>query len=243
MEDARNDYRFHADLRPGAAVRRSICASPLLSENRVLGVVRLSAAVPGAFHADDLRLLDIFAGLAAVNLRNILLYQKMQELAVRDSLTGLYVNRFFYEQLTAEIQKSGFSKSLFSVILLDVDFFKRTNDEYGHVVGDIVLKNVAAIISESAGSHGLVARYGGEEFAVLLPGRGKKEAMQVAEKMRARIEIAKFSLRRSESRVTASLGVASFPGEGRTREEILWKADQYLYAAKHSGRNRVCGST
>src|SRR3989338_8304469 len=123
VEDTRSDYRFHADLRSGPDVRRSVCASPLLSENRVLGVVRLSAAPPGVFHADDLRLLDIFAGIGAVNLRNMLLYQKMRELAVRDSLSKLYVNRYFMEQTASEIQKAGFSKSRLSVILLDIDFF------------------------------------------------------------------------------------------------------------------------
>lgn len=242
VEDTRNDYRFHADLRSGPEVRRSICASPLLSENRVLGVLRLCAAEPRVFHADDLRLLDIFAGIGAVNLRNILLYQKMQELAIQDSLTKLYVNRYFMQRVATEIQGADFNKSVFSIILLDIDFFKRYNDEYGHVVGDIVLKNIASILSETVGNQGVVARYGGEEFGVLLPGKNKKEAIRVAEQIRAGIENAQFSLRRAESRVTASLGVASFPEEGRTREEILWKADQQLYAAKHSGRNRVCGS-
>jgi diguanylate cyclase (GGDEF)-like protein len=242
IEDTRNDYRFHADLRSGPAVRRSICASPLLSENRVLGVLRLSAPEPKVFHADDLRLLDIFAGIGAVNLRNILLYQKMQELALRDSLTGLYVNRYFMERVASEIEKSAFSKSHFSVILLDIDYFKRYNDDYGHVVGDIVLRNIAAIILDAVGNEGLVARYGGEEFAVLLPGKDKNTALAVAEKIRGEIEKAKFSLRRAEGNVTASLGVAMYPAEGRTREEILWKSDQHLYHAKHSGRNRVCGS-
>ncbi len=243
IEDARNDFRFHMDLRPGSAGRRSICASPLLSENRVLGVIRLSDPEPHVFHTDDLRLLDILAGVGAVNLRNALLYQKMRELATRDSLTGLYVNRYFMEQLSSEIRKADLSKSQLSVILLDIDFFKKINDEYGHVVGDIVLKNIAAILVREAPVEALTARYGGEEFVLFLPGQSKKEALRIAESIRGEVEKDRLLLRRAEARVTASLGVATFPEQGRTPEEILWKADQCLYAAKQSGRNRVCGST
>ena len=120
-------------------------------------------------------------------------------------------------------------------------FFKRYNDEYGHVVGDIVLKNIAATLLKSITPSDLAARYGGEEYVVLLPGKTKDRALMIAEDIRWQIERNKLSLRRLETRVTASLGVAAFPEDGRTKEEILWAADKCLYQAKNLGRNRVCG--
>ncbi len=243
IEDAQNDFRFSIETRAGIEGIRSVCASPLVTENKVLGVIRASSPKPSAFDTDDLRLLDHYASLAAVTLRNILLYQKMGELAIRDSLTGLYLNRYFQKRLSEEMLRSAMNKASFSVLLLDIDHFKRYNDEYGHAAGDIVLKNIAAILQSSVSKSDLVARYGGEEFVILLPGKTAKEAAAAAEKIRAKIESAVFVFRRIEGRVTASIGVASYPDSGPTSEALLWKVDHFLYEAKNGGRNRVCGSS
>ncbi len=242
IEDTRNDFRFPKELAVEFKRLRSLCVSPLVTENKVLGVVRVSSEKPLVFTSDDLRLLDIFSALGAVTLKNILLYEKMEELAARDSLTNLYLYRYFQERLLEEISRANFNKLTFSIILLDIDHFKHYNDDYGHAAGDIVLKNIAAIILKCTEPVDLVARYGGEEFAILLPNKGRKEALQLAEKIRTEIERSKFRVRRIEGRVTASLGVAVFPEGGRTREELIWTADRYLYQAKESGRNRVCGN-
>ncbi len=242
VEDSENDFRFPKEALEDAAHHRSLCASPLITENKVLGVVRASSGVPNTFSTDDLRLLDIFSSLGAVTLRNILLYQKTEELAIRDSLTGLYLNRYFQERLSEEIRRAHFGQSAFSLLLIDLDFFKRYNDDYGHAAGDMVLRNVTAIISKCVQPVGFVARYGGEEFVVLLPSKGKRAAMNAAEKIRAEIEKARFLVRRVEGRVTVSIGVTAFPQGGRTREELIWAVDKNLYEAKSGGRNRVCGS-
>lgn len=242
IEDARNDFRFPADARPGAAPLGALCASPLMTENRVLGVLRISSQKENVFDADDLRLLDIFSNLAAVILKNDLLYDRMQELALRDSLTGLYLNRYFQERLNEEIARARFNNSPFSIILLDIDLFKRYNDEFGHAVGDLILKGIASIILKCVSPVDFVARYGGEEFVILLPKKEQKEAKQIAEKIRSEIEKHPFYIRRAEKRVTASLGVASFPEDGKAREELIRTADRFLYDAKNLGRNRVCGS-
>jgi diguanylate cyclase (GGDEF)-like protein len=218
---------------------RSLCASPLVTENKVLGVVRVNSSRAGTFNADDLRLLDVISGLGAVTLRNLLLYAKMEELAIRDSLTGLYVNRYFQERLAEEISRAFLDKTSFSLILLDIDYFKKYNDEYGHSAGDLVLRNISTLISHCVEPSDIVARYGGEEFIVLLPNRKKKEAALFAEKIRSEIEKNRFMLRRAEGRVTASLGVATFPDEGRTKEEIIWAVDKKMYKAKSQGRNQV----
>jgi diguanylate cyclase (GGDEF)-like protein len=241
IEDSRNDFRFPAEKRSEGELLVSVCVSPLITENRVLGVMRVNSSQVAAFTSDDLRLLDILSSLGAVMLRNRLLHEKMEELAIRDSLTGLYVNRYFQERLAEEIMRANLKKGIFTVLMLDIDFFKRINDEFGHTAGDLVLKNVASSILGSLDTADLAARYGGEEFVILLPDTGAKPARERAERIRAHIEKSKFYLRRAENRVTASIGVAVFPADGRTKEEIIRAVDRNLYQAKKTGRNRVCG--
>ena len=178
VEDSQNDFRFPADDKLDRNRLRSLSACPLVTENKVLGVLRVGSSKPNAFSTDDLRLLDIFSSLGAVTFRNILLYQRMGELAIRDGLTGLYLNRYFQGRLAEEIERGLLSKSVFSVLLLDVDHFKVYNDDFGHAAGDIVLKTVADVIRESLEPADLVARYGGEEFVILLPNKTKGSAVQ-----------------------------------------------------------------
>lgn len=242
IEDAQSDFRFSREAAEAVSHLRSVCASPLMIENKVLGVLRVGSDKPQVFDTDDLRLLDIFSSLAAVTLKNILLYRQTRELAIRDSLTGLYLNRYFQEKLSSEIQRANFDNINFSLILIDIDFFKRYNDEYGHAAGDLVLKNVTSLILKCVKPVDFVARYGGEEFAVILPDKKKKEALAIAEKIRLSIEKNKFLVRRTQAHVTVSSGVAVFPEGGKTREELLWTADKNLYQAKNQGRNRVCGN-
>ncbi len=241
IDDATADFRFAADAAPGAERIRSVCASPLVTENKVLGVVRAYSSKPGRFSTDDLRLLDVFSSFGAVTLRNLLLYDTMRELATRDSLTGLYVNRCFREMLEEEIRKAEYLKRPFALILVDIDYFKRYNDEYGHSAGDLVLRNIGALLQKGIGPAEFAARYGGEEFTLLLPGSSRKEAVALAEKLRRQIEKSVIVLRRVERHVTASFGVSVYPEDGRTKEELLWAADKHLYEAKNTGRNRVCG--
>ena len=126
---------------------------------------------------------------------------------------------------------------------MDIDHFKRYNDEFGHSAGDQVLKSIAEVLSQAMSGVDLVARYGGEEFAILLPNKTKAEAMLLAESVRQTIEKNSIYLRRVETRVTASLGVASYPDSGLTREEMIRAADELLYQAKRAGRNQVCGNS
>lgn len=243
VNDLQNDFRFPREKKTDGKSMRSVCAGPLMTGNKVLGVLRVSAPDAGAFSTDDLHLLDIFSNLGSVTLKNMLLYSKMQEMATHDGLTGLYLSRFFLARLSEERRRADETRKPFALIIADVDHFKRTNDEYGHSAGDIVLKNIASVITKCIDTSDLAARYGGEEFLILLPNRNKKEAMRVAEKLRAAIETNKFMFRRVEERVTASLGVASYPEDARTDEELIRIADRYLYESKRLGRNRVCGST
>ncbi len=243
IEDALNDFRFATVRKESTGSLRSVCACPLVTENKVLGVLRASSRRTRAFSSDDLHVLDIISSLAAVTLRNRLLYDRMEELAIRDTMTGLYLNRYFQERFREELARASLKPTDLSLILLDVDHFKKYNDEFGHTAGDTVLKNIAKVIQRFLEPEEIGARYGGEEFVLLLPHQDKASAMKIAENIRQEIEAQKLVLRRIERPVTISLGVASYPKDGKTAEELLLVADKHLYKAKDGGRNRVCGNT
>ena len=241
VEDAKKDFRFNIqDVEANARNVRSLVSAPLISENKLLGILRLDNVSPRAYSADDLRLLDIISDLAAVAIENSLLYRESEKLAITDGLTGLFVHRYFQERFGEEISRSLWTDSQFAFLMLDIDDFKQYNDKYGHIAGDIVLKKVAGLITSSVHPGDIVARYGGEEFAVLLVEISKAEAQKVAQRLREKIEKKDFALRRERTRVRVSGGIASFPEDGKLKDELIRKADQALYRAKAEGKNRIC---
>jgi diguanylate cyclase (GGDEF)-like protein len=161
--------------------------------------------------------------------------EELEQLSVTDGLTGLVNHRALMQRLNEEGIRSQRSKRAFCVIMTDVDHFKTYNDQFGHPEGDQVLKKVAAILKESTRTVDCVARYGGEEFAVILPETEMAGALEVAERIRSRIENAEFPCRK----ITLSIGVAEFPRDAETTKEIMVVADAALYVAKHGGRNQV----
>jgi diguanylate cyclase (GGDEF)-like protein len=168
---------------------------------------------------------------------------RLERLAVTDGLTGVFNHRRFHESLHAELARSERHKRPMAVLMVDVDFFKKVNDSMGHPAGDELLRRMAEVLGKDLRQTDLIARYGGEEFGVLLPETTKSEAMQVAERMRGAVE---DKLNGSQmnwpARVTVSIGVATFPEDGRAAEQLLLAADQALYIAKRQGRNRVVGA-
>jgi len=243
VDDVRKDFRFNLDGIPqGEHPYASLIAAPLLTEKRTLGVLRLDSHNPAAFTPDDLRLLSILADLSAAAIKNCMLYIKTQELAIRDSLTGLFVHRYFKSRLSEELARSAKDGVSLSVILLDIDHFKDYNDKFGHAAGDAVLRAVARILKENSGPGELAARYGGEEFALILPGYSNSKALRLAQKIRATIASTPIALRRKETRITVSLGVTAFPVDSLQEDELLRIADARLYKAKEAGRNKVCGA-
>lgn len=244
VEDTATDFRFFgAERSSGQGRMRSLCAHPLMTENKVLGVLRIWSSRPLVFSSDDLRLMDVLAGVGAVTLRNRLLYDRMSELAVRDSLTGLYSGRYFHDRLSREMEQAGRAGGTLSLIVFDIDYFKRYNDEYGHAAGDLVLKTIAGLLTPCLGAGDWAARYGGEEFVVVSPGTAAPKALVLAETIRQSVMGHRFALRKMTGLVTASFGVASFPDDAADAESLFAAADRRLYQAKESGRNRVCGAT
>lgn len=168
---------------------------------------------------------------------------RLTQLAVTDGLTGVNNHRRFQEAIHAEILRAERHQRPMGVLMLDVDFFKRVNDAMGHPAGDELLRRLAAVLGLELRQTDLIARYGGEEFAVLLPETTKSEAMQVAERMREAVEVKINSGTTTwPQKITVSVGVATFPEDGKTAEAVLSAADQALYVAKRAGRNRVIGA-
>lgn len=240
IKDIRKDFRFslgEEDLSDDAV---SVIMKPLIFENQILGILRLDSDKDNAFGQNQQRLLDIIGGLASVALENARLYRKTESLAIKDSLTGLYVHRYFMERLGEEIKRALHSKNTFALLMIDIDEFKEFNDKYGHMTGDAVLRNVGSILKKRLSPGDLVARYGGEEFVFLALNVSREQALDLAENLRKQIEASLIEMRREKLGVTVSVGVGLFPEDGHDKEGIIKIADKYLYKAKKEGKNKVC---
>ena len=241
VDDAANDFRFSGkDAEDPKAIFKSLIATPLLSGNKVIGVLRMDDNAEKAFTQDDLRLLDIIGNLGAVAIQNALLYSWIQELAIRDSLTGLFVRRHFMKRFQEEVRRAERKSGELSLLMLDIDKFKWYNDRYGHATGDIVLKKIASMINGMLRVGDMAARYGGEEMAILLAGADKKKAVLFAESIRKKIEAQPITVRREIHNITVSIGVSTYPKDGIHEEELVKAADERLYKAKSEGRNKTC---
>lgn len=189
---------------------------------------------------EDEESLRALSGLFLLGLKRAFLYHKVQEMAVTDSLTGVFSRRYLLERLNEEFERSkkfGFS---FSLLMLDIDHFKGYNDRYGHLAGDAILKEIALSLQENMRQIDLVGRFGGEEFSVILSETGKQGAALAAERMRQAIETREIKAYDETLKVTVSIGIACFPQDSIYAGELIDKADTALYRAKQSGRNKVC---
>jgi len=208
---------------------------PLDMENKNLGYL----AVSGLSKEDEEKF-SILTQQYLLAIRRAALYREIQELVITDTLTGAFSRRYSMERMIEEISRSNKFKLEFCVLMGDIDYFKKYNDQYGHLVGDAVLKEVVKIIKENLRHIDLVSRYGGEEFLAILPETSKENGTMVAERIRAKIEEHKISAYDENINVTMSIGVASFPEDAKDSQELIDKADWALYRCKNTGRNRVC---
>lgn len=197
------------------------------------------------FDKGALKLLDSVAGLLTLVAENRFFREKVIEadgLVNLDGLTGLYNHRYFQETLSNELLKSQRFDHAVSLLLVDVDHFKKINDRYGHPQGDTVLKEISQILRKTIRAYDAPARYGGEEFAVVLPHADQGQALQVAERIRKAVGAHPFPGRtpRETVKITVSIGAASSPVNAKTKAELIDRADQALYLAKSEGRNRAC---
>ncbi|MBF0494455.1 MAG: diguanylate cyclase [Candidatus Omnitrophica bacterium] len=214
----------------------SILCMPLLVNEEVIGVINLTNKQKGGkFNEDDIELLSTLAGQAAITIHNARLYH----LAITDGLTQLKIHRYFQQRLEEEVIRAERYKHPLSLIISDIDHFKKFNDTYGHQQGDIVLIEVAKICRLNVRSVDIPARYGGEEFAFILPETDLAIAKSVAERIRQKVEAEEIPSKSGKLKVTISLGVSAYPQHGTDPKALIEAADKALYRAKEAGRNRV----
>jgi diguanylate cyclase (GGDEF)-like protein len=230
-----NDW---AGPRPGGAL---LIAPLRVKPQRCLGALLLYRKKPNSFSPREITLLQKIAGQLGKVLDKIALHQQTRALSITDALTGLYNRRHFNERYAAEFMRAARYQRPLAVLLIDIDHFKKFNDEHGHLVGDKVLKLTAKVLEENIRKADLLARFGGEEFVVVLPEIDKEHARQVAEKLRRTMEQTHFPKEESQpsGHLTASFGLAAFPEDASEGDALLQLADQALYEAKANGRNRV----
>ncbi|MDA8233869.1 MAG: sensor domain-containing diguanylate cyclase [Clostridia bacterium] len=221
---------------------RSLLVVPLSADDRVIGVMVLGRKEVDGFVESQMQLLTIMGSQAAVATAKALLYTKIERMAITDGLTKIYNHRFFYQRMEEEVLRATRYGKIFSLIMMDIDFFKKFNDSYGHKAGDKALATVARILKETTRNVDLVARYGGEEFAVILPETDKNGAMVIGDRIRRVIKNTPFEIDPSKPMVgvTVSVGVAGFPEDADNYADLVERADKALYQAKHTGKNKVC---
>lgn len=216
----------------------SVFMLPLSYEKELLGVLVFLSTEVNAIHPYQIELLKVLGNQASSSLANAQFHSEIERMAITDGLTGLFNHRNFHEKLADEFRRlERFSEPL-SLLLIDIDFFKKVNDTHGHPAGDEVLRSVAAIIKETIRNIDIPARYGGEEFAALLLGTNHEGALRMAERLRESITEKIFSIDGKDLRLTVSIGAATSPYDTGNKEELIEKADQALYYAKRNGRNR-----
>lgn len=227
----------------------SVMGVPIVRNNEVVGVLILASRKKRAFEKMQLMIVDILCSHFAVAIENAKHYEITKEYSERCPLTKLYNYRYFESMLSAEFTKlHQFERKLLSLIILDIDHFKKVNDTYGHQSGNEILCELARRLEGLAGGRGTVARYGGEEFVILLPDMEKEDAYDMAERIRKAIADKPFTLKEhlEEEKlpllvnITASIGVATAPQDADDSLALIRHADRALYVgAKRAGRNRV----
>jgi len=216
----------------------TFAALPLIVEKQILGVI-IVENIPLV----DIDKINFIVLQFALEVKKTQLYKKVKELSTIDGLTHLYLRRHFLMLLSNELDRGYRQNQSLSFLLIDVDYFKRCNDEYGHLMGDFILKKTASILKDHSREIDILCRYGGDEFAFILPRTSGNDALIVAERLRRSVNDYVFNITSEQLKITVSIGVASCaPNDMRcdgTAEKIIDKADKALYQAKSEGRNKV----
>ncbi|MFH1776202.1 MAG: sensor domain-containing diguanylate cyclase [Candidatus Omnitrophota bacterium] len=211
---------------------------PLKANDHVVGVIlvdNLFTRKPITEY--DIKIFSMFADQAGLAIENSQVYEETVHLSNTDRLTGTWNHGYFQHQLTEEIKRSVRFNRFISLLMIDIDYFKKYNDTYGHIAGDKILKSIATILKNTSREIDFIARYGGEEFAIILPETTKESAFMLGERLRKSVLEASWD---NHQKITISCGVASFPDDAEEKEQLINSADSALYAAKRAGRNRTC---
>jgi diguanylate cyclase (GGDEF)-like protein len=222
------------------ATLKSHLTLPIALEGEILGCISINSDQPNAFDAQDLQFFSVIGYQMTATIEHLQRLSSVKNLAIYDTLTGLYNRRYFDEKFGTEAQQAFVNKTSLSLVLIDIDHFKKVNDTFGHPEGDKILRGVASLLKNSVRKKDTVARYGGEEFILILPEANLEAASMIAERIRKLVENTSFDIGNAHLNATISLGISSFPSHrARSKEELLKMADLALYRAKGEGRNRV----
>jgi diguanylate cyclase (GGDEF)-like protein len=236
-----NSFTGHHDYVPLSPSSRSLIIVPMTSHGQINGVLLAEANAVEFFNARDLQMLSAVARSAGLALENAELHRKTEELTIIDELTGIYNYRYFVQKLKEEKRRALRYDLPLSLIMVDIDWFKKLNDSYGHEIGNEVLRQLANVIRRCIRDVDIFCRYGGEEFVIILPQTPKSEASHIGERIRSQVEQEIINTGNGNKvKITVSVGVSSFPENGKSHEELVSIADQALYRAKGDGRNLVC---
>ena len=217
----------------------SFLSAPLIVQGELIGVLNLSHSKQKVFTEEHLRLLVLIAGQSAGVIQRLLMHEELKRLSITDELTGLWNRRHFAQRLQDEIDRGRRYEQPFSLAMIDIDRFKEVNDSHGHAVGDRVLADMGRLLRALGRASDIISRHGGEEFVILMPMADPEHAMMAAERLRAAVCDHIFPRRK---KLTVSIGLASFPGDGTSPAELLKRADSALYEAKRNGRNRTAAA-
>jgi diguanylate cyclase (GGDEF)-like protein len=234
VHDASLDPRFFDGVdKISNFVTRNIVCVPLRTKDRILGSIEVINKNSGSFDSDDMLILTALANQVAVAIENARLYEE----SIVDGLTGLYQRKYFELRLEEELKRSQKYKHPLNLVMIDIDYFKRVNDEHGHLMGDAVLKEVASVFKKSIRLEDVVARYGGEEFVLIMPHTSVENMRKTGERLRTEIE----EMEISGIRITISVGIGHFDGKEMdfNHRDLINRADRALYLSKKRGRNRV----
>jgi len=225
---------------PNAALKSHLTL-PLAVEGEIIGCTALNSDQPNAFDAQDLQFFSVIGYQVSSTLKHFQRFSSIKNIAIYDTLTKLYNRRYFEERFGMEAQKSFYSGGALSLVMVDIDHFKKVNDTFGHTEGDKVLCEISSLLKASVRKKDTVARYGGEEFILILPEAGIEESSMIAERVRKQVEATPFDVGKAHINLTVSLGISNFPAHRpRSKEDLIKMADLALYDAKRSGRNKVC---
>jgi len=228
---------------PGEWSVTSLICSPIMVSDEVRGIIQLGFAEKNAFSHDGLELVRLLANEISVAFERSFLYSEAVDLSIKDGLTDCLNRRKFDIDITAEVARAGSEKKPLSLLMIDIDWFKKYNDLHGHPKGDIILKLVAATLTSNIRALDTVYRYGGEEFAILLPDTTKQQASMVAERLHLAVKGEPFegeAKSQPGKKLTISIGLAAFPADANHVDDLVKAADSALYEAKQAGRDRVC---
>jgi diguanylate cyclase (GGDEF)-like protein len=232
-----------AECLPSGCDILSLIWVPILVNNEVKGIIHLEAQLKGAFSKEDLEFAELLAKEVSIAIERSMIFSQVMDTSIKDGLTGCYNRRKLDLDIVAEFAQARQAKKSLSVLMADIDWFKKYNDFHGHQQGDQLLKKLVTFLSNNIRPSDKIYRYGGEEFVIMLPEIGKVKAVYAAKRLQEMVAQKLFTgekLSQPQGDVTISIGVSSYPADARSWSSLVKAADLALYEAKQTGRNKVC---